>query len=742
MRTRMFVIAALPALLLLCALAPVVRADTPEEQLAAASALIDAKRWADAAAKLDVFVAKNPNHPKIGPAALALGQCRSQLKQYAQAIPAYEKAIASKEFSVVGPAQLGLGEAAMNAKQYEKAIKALEDATQGTLKPEQGPYAWYWLGQANYQLQRYAPAGAAYLHVIRDYPRSDLVDSALLGAGLAALKTGPNSAARAFFRTLIDRYPDSDERPQAMLVLAQMDTETNGLRQARSEFEAILDDPKAKARPDIQRAAQDGLVRVLLSQQDYAAAATRLEAIVAGLPETDPQRYRAQISLGHSRYHLKQYDTALAAYLDAAKSPEDAVASEGMYWAANDYLALDRPVDAAAQFTKFVARFPKSDLAAKAQLKAAESYLAAKQTDSASKAYRAVVERYPDSPQAADARKALAEVVDSISDPAQLAAALKTAAPADRARGTIRLAKLYLEQKRYADAIAPLSDLLKPKPDDATAAEAQYLLGIAYDAQEKSAPAAAALAEAVRIAPSAEWALDAQTRLAWLSLDLKQPASAEKAANAALALKPDKDQEQQIRMALVRAELDQQKWDDALQGCQTLLAANPAPDTVATVLYTQAWVNEKQGKTDQALPLWEKLANDFPKNDRAADALLHLGDARLKAEKYDEARDKYNALLTAFPNSKLVPEARFKLGSALYNGGHPDEAAAQFDALASDKSAGDYAPEGLYWSGVALDKAGKKDEAIDRLSKLVAQYPTHTRVANAKIRLAALKAVK
>jgi TolA-binding protein len=123
------------------------------------------------------------------------------------------------------------------------------------------------------------------------------------------------------------------------------------------------------------------------------------------------------------------------------------------------------------------------------------------------------------------------------------------------------------------------------------------------------------------------------------------------------------------------------------------------------------------------------------------DALFHLGDNLLKAEKYDEARDRYRALLAAFPRSPIALEARFKLGSALYNGGKPAEAAAEFDTVANDKASAFLVPEAYYWAAVSYDKSGKKPEAIQRLEKLVAQFPTHARIANAKVRLAALKAV-
>jgi TolA-binding protein len=738
----MRVVVMLLALLLAVPAAPA-RAESPEEQLAAASALYDAGKYSEAAVRLDQFLAANPKHAKAAPAALALGRCQSALKQYAKAIPAYEKAAASKDASVVSAAQLGLGEAALQTHQWEKAASALGAAVKTTLPPDQSAVAWYWLAQADFQLERYPASEEAYLKVTRDLSRADFVDDAYFGAGLAALRQGKTTEARQRLRTVLDRYPKSEDRPQAAVALAQLDQDAKKYREARQGFEAALREPALKG-GELRDTAEEGLIRVLLELQDYPAAASHIDATMTRLPATDPRRYRAELTLGHCRYRQKQYEPALAAYLDVAKSTEGAVAGEGHYWAANAALALNRPAEAAAQFSRVAERFPKHELAPKAQLKAGDALAAAHQTDAASAAYRKVVDRYPQSAEAAIARKALGELVDSVNDPAQLAAALKNAAPPERARGTLRMARLYLNGKKYAEAAGPLSELVKtrPEPEPEVAAEAQYLLGLALEGQGKAAPATAAYTEAVRRSASASWAADAQTRAAWLYLELKQPASAEKSAVAAVALKPAPAVERQARLALLQAQLDQQQWDPAVEGARALLATNPPADVVPTLLYTQAWAGEKRGKAEESLPLWERLASEFPRSEYAPEALLRLGDARFKAEKFDEARAKYAALLDGAPKSPLAPEARFKLGSALYRLNQTAAAATEWDRVATDPKAAEYQPEALYWAGLALEKSGKKPEAIDRLTRLTTQYPKHARVANAKIRLAALNAVK
>jgi len=672
-------------------LAAPLHAQAPAEQLAAASALYDAHKYSQAAKVLDVFLAANPGHPRTGAAALALGRCRSELGQYAKAVPAYETALAAKDPAVRNTAELGLGEAALQTSQWAKAAAALNAATAAGVTPAQAPIAYDWLGQADYQLGKYEAAASAYNQVVSKYPDSSAAADATFGAGLSALKLGHTGEARERLRAVVDRYQTSEDRPQASLLLGQIDLEAKQYAPARDDFQAALSGAGADA--DTKAAAQDGLVNALLKLGDYAGAMTRLQAILAGLPPADPQRLPAQLALARCLYAQKQYAPAQAAYNVAAKSPDAKVAAQGLYWSANCALALGQPAKAAALFAQVASRFPTSELAAKARAKAGD---------------------------------------------------VKAAAKEDDAAGVLKQARLDLDAKKYAPAGAALTTLLASAPPADVAAEAHYLLGLADQGQGKTGPALAALSAALPGGDSTDWLPDAHVQLAWLDIERKQPAAAEKAARAALdlAAKPGYSPaiEQQARLALVQADLDQQKWDDALAGCQTLSAGNPPPDVLATVLFTQAWVSEKQGHADAALPLWSRLASEFGQSAYASQALLHLGDSSFKAQKFDDAQARYADLLTKYPQSADAPQARLGLGNTLYSLGRFDGAAAAFDALAADKGAADLRPEALYWAGASWEKAGEKPAAIQRLTRLVDEYPSDARVAKAKVRLAYLKA--
>ena len=717
-------VASVVAILSLAVVSPL-SAQSPEELLGAASALFGAQKYSDAAQKLDAFLASSPKHPKAGLVAYTLGRCRSELKQFPLAITAYEKAIASGTTAILPQSQLGLGEAALLSKQYAKAAVALEAAVKLDLKPEQEPVAWSWLAQSDFRLQRYAQAETAYSKVFQSYPDSDLSGEACYGAGLSALKLKKNEKAKRNFLTFIEKRPNSETRAAAMLSIAQIDLAAKRPLDAMSEYKAVLkhiaSNPKnSKLQPD----AEDGLIQSLLELKYYDEASGRLENAVKRLAPSDPQFFRAQLSLGHCRYRIKTYDAAATAFTSASKSGESEVAKEGGYWAGVALIAANRLPEATTQLTQFVEKYPKDDLAIKAQLKAADAYFDLKQTAKAKSAYQAVIESRPQSSEANDARTALKEL------------------QGERSQGSLASARKLSIEKKWLQAQSELASLIQSKPEASIAGEAHYLLGGVYEALMKPALAAAAYSAALKILPEADWAGGAWQNLSWLYLDLKQPVNAEKAALSALERKPKEENEIQTRLALTQALLDQERWDAALEASKALLEKKPSEETSAAALAIQASILEKLAKPAQALEIYERLVADYPKNERSAVALRRIADDKIKSEKWEEAQKILSQLVLDFSKSAFKSEARYDLGNALYHLEKFSDAAIEYDKTADDKEAGDLIPEALYWAGAAYAKAGKKDSAVERLSKLVSKYPKSEHVPNAKIRLAALKALK
>ena len=72
--------------------------------------------------------------------------------------------------------------------------------------------------------------------------------------------------------------------------------------------------------------------------------------------------------------------------------PTPKVAAQGLYWSANAALALGHSAEAAAQFAQLAARYPNSDLAAKAKAKVGQVQAAAQEDNAAGVLHQARVD--------------------------------------------------------------------------------------------------------------------------------------------------------------------------------------------------------------------------------------------------------------------------------------------------------------------------------------------------------------
>ena len=716
-------------------------AQSADEQLAAASALYDAHNYAGAASRLDAFLAAYPADPHAAAAALALGRCRSALKQYPQAIKAFQKTLDAKEPTLRVAADMGLAEAAMQSSQWGRAASSLNDATAGKLTDEQGAIAYDWLGQADYELGKYAAAETAYLTVTAKYPDSEYAADATLGSGLSAAQLGKSDAARQRLRTVVSKYPGSDLVPQAQLQLGQLDLSAKDYPAARSDFEAALSRPGIAGGDQLD--AQQGLANALIGLGDFAAAEQPIRSALGAAPAGDARR-RLQMALGLCLFKQKKYAESLAQYGEAAGSADPSIAAPATYWAANASLASGSSAQAAALFQQVVDRYPKSEWAPKSALRAGEALMAAKKTAAATAALRSVIAKYPGTSEAKTAKADLGGVVDSTDDPAELAATIGGLPAAERPAAQLRLARLYIDGNKPDSAAQTLTSVLGKNPDAATAAEAHYLMGVVERQAGKTGPAAQSFRAALAAAPQASWAGDARLQMAYSLLDQNQAGAAASELRAVLAAKSatplSADDERIARTALAQADLQAQNWQMAKDDTAALLTMNPNEQAASTGLYIAAFADEKLGRQVEAAAEWNKLADEHSTSDYAADALLHLGDAAFGKNDYADARSRYERLLKEYPTSPLAGTARLHLGSALYSQEHFADAAAAFDAVAADKKNGDLIPEALYWAGLSLDKNKDPHGAITRLKRLVADYPTHARAEKAKIRLAALTA--
>lgn len=85
------------------------------------------------------------------------------------------------------------------------------------------PNAWFWQGEAYFQMQDYAHAVLDYQKVIADYSSSNKYKPSMLKQGMTFFKMGKNKAGRLVLEELIDKFPDSTEARRAQGFLANIE---------------------------------------------------------------------------------------------------------------------------------------------------------------------------------------------------------------------------------------------------------------------------------------------------------------------------------------------------------------------------------------------------------------------------------------------------------------------------------------------------------------------------------------
>lgn len=106
-----------------------------------------------------------------------------------------------------------------NERKYKEALKSFTDFTEtyGTHKLISN--AWFWRGEANYQLGNFPAAALDYEQVISKYPKSGKIASCYLKQALCFYKTGKKDAAKFRLEEVIKKFPTSPEAKRAKQLL-------------------------------------------------------------------------------------------------------------------------------------------------------------------------------------------------------------------------------------------------------------------------------------------------------------------------------------------------------------------------------------------------------------------------------------------------------------------------------------------------------------------------------------------
>jgi len=109
-----------------------------------------------------------------------------------------------------------------NARNYQESLRSFTDFTKTYGNHKLISNAWYYVGESNFQLNRFADAALAYDTVITNYGSSQRAPAAHLKQALSFSKLGQKAAADARLKELIRKFPNSPEAARAKQISQQI----------------------------------------------------------------------------------------------------------------------------------------------------------------------------------------------------------------------------------------------------------------------------------------------------------------------------------------------------------------------------------------------------------------------------------------------------------------------------------------------------------------------------------------
>ena len=383
-------------------------------------------------------------------------------------------------------ARLRLADAYYALKQYEDAI-----AVYRRVGGSGADYALYQSGEALNYAGRPAEALRSLDRLVEQYPESTWRPEALYRMASIHFQEQDYGEAESTYRRLLEAYPEHRLAPEAQYGIGDSRYNAGNMEQAVQAYRTVLEQyPES---PSATEAASS-----LFFALNAAGQADRAEQIIQSIAEANPdanlrdrlrfQRAKAAFQSGESKQALSLFQTFVRTSSTASLLPES------YYYLGLLYADQDRPTEAKNYLQQLVNQYPESDILPEGALRLGDIYMDEAAYSRAAEAYRTAAEsgaiadelraqaRYGQSTALLnldrndEARDLLNRILDeSAGGPLQASAQLG-------------LARIYEDENRTQDALKLYRSVVQSDEGE-TGAEALYRLGRLLRQQGQQRPA-------------------------------------------------------------------------------------------------------------------------------------------------------------------------------------------------------------------------------------------------------------
>ncbi len=183
-----------------------------------------------------------------------------------------------------------------------------------------------------------------------------------------------------------------------------------------------------------------------------------------------------------------------------------------------------------------------------------------------------------------------------------------------------------------------------------------------------------------------------------------------------------------------------ERFAEAIGPLEKLRRTVPNHETMPKALFRLGVAHCRTANFAEGEDALTDLARRFPKFENAAEAELWRGRALVARDNARGARQAFDRVL-ALDRGVLAARARIELGRLSFDEGDVEKALAEFLKVAVLYGTEAEVTEGLYLAGLCLEKLGDPNRAKSQYQEIVQKYPSSPHAAEARERLAELKAL-
>ena len=620
---------------------------------------------------------------------------------------AYEELISAQETAeerfYKAKVQMRLGDNYMEWERFDDAWSTYNQVITLYGDTPYPPNAQYQKGEARYFAGMYEEARAEYRGVTEKYPDSEttLRAQALYSAGWSSEKMDDFEEAELLYTRVVESFPRSEQAPLCLLRIGRVNAEQQRFDEAIEAYRMI-----AENYGDTKHAADGNYGLGILYKQ-----AGRMDDAIKSF----------------SRVGRKAREVYVASLVEAAN----------IHIAAN---RIDRGKEVLSELLEGVKG--DLDLEATAHYQIAQLDLNNKNYVDAINGYTKVIDEYPDAGVIRDAHYG---------------------------RGLA-----YHYANRYGRALGDYRWLLDSDLPKTMIHKVEFSMALSLSAQGEDAEATRLLNKVI---DAGDETLARNAQLQLISMAEKQdPADAIKTYESMLAQLESEEDKVRVLIRLASAYFRLEDYDRSVASAQQLVDLALDVESVSNALFVQANSFFRSGKLDQAIATYQTIIDNYPQIGWAKNAQFQIGvayntlssggnvqylplmaeafrlyyktypddDKAVYAYYYDawasyrmgkwrEASKTFDLLASNFPKSRYASEAIFRSGEAVFNLAQGlireeknkifAEAMSKYDRIVKSYSKSDYVDDALYNKAWALINLGKKDEALSLFEEIVDRHP-------------------